>query len=742
MRLVLRQQLLTFFMRIILLVLVVLPLVSEAQFTYSLDQSIPVQRLDGTGIPLPWAGGLNAVQTNTMDLNHDGQDDLVLFDRMGNKVLTYLCSNGTYIYNPEFEAYFPKDILNWVLLRDFNCDGKKDLFTGDNLGIKVYVNESSPGDQPSWKRFLFSTGFPGSKSQVLLSKGFSSKINVQLNFDDLPSISDADGDGDLDIFTMRYVGSGEIEFHKNFSRERYGSCDSLDFERITQAWGNVRECGCGVFAFNGKDCGTGGRTKHAGGKSLLALDLDNNQQPELLFSEAECSRLFRLNNEGTTTAPIINSSSLYPASTPAGIINYAAPYFEDIDADGVKDLMVSSNLFVREFYNSDFANSNWFYKNIGTNSNPNFSLVQKNFLQAQMIDHGDNSVPALFDFDGDEDLDLFISVYNATNTRSPVYLYENVGNSSQPEFKLYTDDFLGFSFLSEFNRKIQFADINNDNTVDLVYTVTDANTGITQLHFIANKSQTGVDFQNPSVSTIDFQINRNENVFVFDVNADGKSDLLVGRSDGALELWTQTEPLTFTQADNEYLGLASSVLRQNISIAVADFDADGNVDLMYGDQTGIIKIIPDFRSVTNAESVAITNIVFNPLLSQYTEKNLGGRIWPTAANLFGSTRPSLVVGNALGGIHILNSEGPTLPNEPSIDVFPNPLRESQSLSIRIDRPATLEIFSLLGQRITNPIKLQPFALLQTEFPTLTHGLYVLKFTVGEKSYSRKLIIDR
>lgn len=729
-------------MRIVVLLLVVLPLVTEAQFTYSLDQSITVQRLDGTAIPMPWAGGLNAVQTNTMDLNDDGQDDLVLFDRMGNKVLTYLRSEGSFKYQPEFEVYFPKDILNWLLLRDFNCDGRKDIFTGDNLGIKVYLNETVTGSPLAWTRFLFSTGFAGNKSEVLLSKGFSSKINVQVQFDDLPSISDADGDGDLDIFTMRYVGSGEVEFHKNFSKERYGSCDSLDFERITQAWGNFRECGCGVFAFNGDDCSTGGRTKHAGGKSLLALDLNNNQQPELLFSEAECSRLFRLNNEGTTTSPVVNSSSVFPTSTPATIINYAAPFFEDIDADGVKDLMVSSNLFVREFFNSDFANSNWFYKNNGTNSNPNLTLVQKNFLQSEMIDHGDNSVPALFDFDADEDLDLFISVYNATTTRSPIHLYENIGNASQPEFKLYTDDFLGFSFLSEFNRKIQFADINNDNTVDLVYTVTDANSGITRLHFISNKSQTGLDFGDPTVSTVDFQLNRNENVFVFDVNEDGKSDLLVGRSDGALELWTQAEPLLFTETETEYLGLSSSVLRQNISIGVSDLDSDGKPDLMYGDQTGVIKIIPDFKNVTNAEDVALTNIVFNPLLAEYTEQNLGGRIWPTAANLFGSTRPSIVVGNVLGGIQILNSEGPTLPDAAAIDVYPNPLPESQLLSIRIDRPATLEIFSLLGQRVSDPIRLQPFTVLQTQVPTLTSGLYILKFSAGKKSYSRKLIIDR
>jgi hypothetical protein len=729
-------------MRVIFLSLLMLPLIAQAQFTYSLEQSVPVKRMDGTSLSMPWAGGLNAVQTNTMDLNHDGKDDLVLFDRMGNKVLTFIRSESSYAYNPEYEIFFPDEILNWVLLRDFNCDGRKDLFTGDNLGMKVYVNKTEGAGNPAWERFYFSTGFPGSKSAVLLSKGFSNKVNVQVQFDDLPSISDVDGDGDLDLFTMRYVGNGNVEFHKNFSKERYGTCDSLDFERITQSWGSVRECSCGKFAFNGQDCSSGGRTKHAGGKSLLALDLNNNGEPELLFSEAECSQLFQFSNQGTTLVPVVSSAVQFPTSTPATIITYPAPYFEDVDGDDKKDLMVSSNLFAREFLNSNFTSSNYFYKNTGTNSSPNFSLMQKDFLQSEMIDHGDNSVPALFDFDGDEDLDLFVSSHNGASVRSPVYVYENIGNAKQPDFKLYTDDLLGLSFQNDFNRKIQFADMNGDNTMDLVYTSTDGNSGITRLNFIANRSTSGIDFNNPSVTEITFQLNRNENVYVYDLSGDGKNDLLVGRSDGSLEFWTQTGQLTFSLTESEYLGLGPSVLRQNISIAVGDLDADGEPDLMYGDQTGVIKIIPEFRNVTNAEDVAVTNTVFNPIVENYIALNLGGRVWPTAANLFSSTRPSIVVGNALGGIHILNSEGPELPDSPDISVYPNPLDNTQSLKVRIDRPATLEIFSIVGQRISQPVRLQPFAVAEPVLPPLSSGIYVLKFSVGKKSYSKKLVIDR
>jgi hypothetical protein len=288
---------------------------------------------------MPWAGGLNAAHYNTMDLNQDGKDDLVLFDRTADKVMTFLQQDNQYLHAPDYESFFPDEITNWLLLRDFNCDGKKDIFTGDILGIKVYLNETDDAENPSWKQFLFYSGFTGPKSQVLLTKGFSGMINLQLQFDDLPSIGDADGDGDMDIFNVRFVGNGTVEYHRNFSVERYGTCDSLDFERQTQKWGDFVECSCGTFAFNGEECppSTGGRVQHAGGKSLLAIDTDGNSSLDLLFSEASCSRLSLLNNAGSVASPVINTAVSYPSQNPVNFLIYPAAFYEDLDFDGVKD---------------------------------------------------------------------------------------------------------------------------------------------------------------------------------------------------------------------------------------------------------------------------------------------------------------------------------------------------------------------------------------------------------------------
>src|SRR5690606_26054989 len=81
----------------------------------------------------PWSGGLNTPQFSTIDLNKDGREDLFIFDRMLRKVYTYLAvqegGQWRYTYAPEYEAMFPEELENWVLLRDYNCDGLKDIFT-------------------------------------------------------------------------------------------------------------------------------------------------------------------------------------------------------------------------------------------------------------------------------------------------------------------------------------------------------------------------------------------------------------------------------------------------------------------------------------------------------------------------------------------------------------------------------------------------------------------------------------
>ncbi|MFN8337230.1 MAG: T9SS type A sorting domain-containing protein [Cyclobacteriaceae bacterium] len=730
-------------MRALGFLLLFLPALASAQFLYELDQSIAVTGEGSVPLKSPWSGGLNAVQVSTMDLNHDAKEDLVIFERMGDLVLTFLQQDGEYVHAPEYEVLFPEGITNWLLIRDFNGDGLKDIFTGDALGVKVYVNKTQTGGQLTWQPFLFFS--ETSKGPLLLTKK-TSKAPLQMSYDDLPSIVDADGDGDLDIFSMDFPGESRIEFHQNFSMERYGSRDSLEFERVTLGWAGVRECTCGVFAFNSSTCPSSGREDHAGGKSLFAFDADNDGDIDMLFAEAACDQLFLFENESGDSNPanaVVNSAVPYPETF--SMVNYANPYREDLDFDGITDLIISPNLFFREFNETNFKQSVWFYKNIGTNSVPSYAAADKDFLQGDMLDVGDNAVPAFFDVDGDGDQDMFIGCYiNHAYEAASVYFFENTGSPTEPQFEFVTDDFLSLSARGHVNIKPKFADMNGDTKQDLVFT---AQTGtVTQLYYILNTGTTAADFSG-SVTTTGFTVLwREENITPADVNQDGLTDLIVGRLNGALDYWRNTGTASspaFTLQQANYLNLTSSVLRQSPSVATGDLNNDGKDELIYGDQTGKVTVIGNYREAADA-SESKTNIVYNSTLDDYIAQNLGGRIWPTIANLYSFPKPEIVTGNILGGLHILKNRFPTtgLPeetSEPVISVYPNPVSQTQLLTVEVDAPARFQVITALGQPVGPAVQLGPNQPFRQPVDQLK-GVYLLKFDIRGKTYGRKIVI--
>jgi len=92
--------------------------------------------VSGKWIDNPWVGGLKACQFSELDLNLDGTRDLFIFDRLGNRIVTFI-NDGTvgtvdYRHAPQYQSKFP-DIQNWALTADYNCDGKMDLFIMGNV---------------------------------------------------------------------------------------------------------------------------------------------------------------------------------------------------------------------------------------------------------------------------------------------------------------------------------------------------------------------------------------------------------------------------------------------------------------------------------------------------------------------------------------------------------------------------------------------------------------------------------
>src|SRR5690606_11049253 len=91
-------------------------------------------------LPTPFAGGINSAQIQQIDLNGDHREELVVWDKNAANLLVFEVIEGQYVHRPMLQYAFPSDINGFLILEDFDGDGKKDLFTSSPFGIKVYKN--------------------------------------------------------------------------------------------------------------------------------------------------------------------------------------------------------------------------------------------------------------------------------------------------------------------------------------------------------------------------------------------------------------------------------------------------------------------------------------------------------------------------------------------------------------------------------------------------------------------------
>lgn len=695
--------------------------VSGQQISFSLRTDIPVTGPEGP-LAHAWNGGLDAPQVNRTDLDGDGIREVILFDRATFQISVYSASGDGWEYRPELADVFPPDLNHWMLLRDFNGDGKEDLFTSSPLGMTVYVNISE-GDNIRWR--LYHSRAPG--PSPLMTTGFSGIINLQVNATDIPDISDIDDDGDLDVLVFRFTGNSSVEWHRNMAVELTGTLDSMQFVRETQRWGNFEECNCGEFALGGTACAPqSGKVLHEGGKSLLVLDWDGDGDKDALISEETCSELYLLTSEN---GEMVSVSTIDRQSMP-----FPAAYLEDVTGDEIPDLVLASNLNTSTNIPFDFSQTFKVYPNRGTTVMPDFAPDAISFIQEEMLDAGSGASVALHDIDRDGDQDLFISSRFTAYDDPPhatIRLYENTGSQTLPEYVFRENDFAGLSTLDLINLQIQFRDINRDGTPDLLF-LGDNLQGQRRLYAI--EAEDGAYSGSPYVLFDQF--------LPFDsfsmnlVDDDAVWDLLVARASGQVDYYRGDyveQSLQLSLEQFQFLGLDNDPFRTRGRLLITDVDGDGQKDAVYTYGNGEIQWSPGFSIDEPA--------VFQPLpTDEPAPQEFGSFLWLEPIVLNGDGI-SFIAGTGRGGLYLFEIAGGTGP-EADFLVYPNPvsLNEGGVLYIRNPQPAAFSIVNLLGQEVrafsTVPSGTNPLAL-----GTLHPGMYILVGRQGgEVIFSQRIVI--
>ena len=646
----------------------------------------PTVRIGAETLKFPWMGGLTASQIAEMDVNGDGTTDLLVFDKTENHLMVLLRTrlpSGEVVHTPapEYADLFPP-IWYWMVLGDLEGDGDPDLFTSSNGGVRVYENVGSIG-QPLFR-------LRSNNLETMWDFGFRAGMLV-LN-SDLPGIADLDGDGDLDIISFDNFDIGKATYYRNMSVERYGRPDSLDFLVVSRCWGRFEEnqTNSNIQIGLTGSCfpplpvpGVLARPMHMG-STITPMNADGDSLVDILLGDVESRYLKYLRNGGSRdTARITQVFDSFPAyDIVSDVPSFCAGFLVDVDLDGRKDLLVAPG----DYYFSRLKNHLWYYKNQSVNARDSFRLQRTNYLTGDQIHFGTGAAPLVADLDGDGKPELLIA-HESTLQYGVIHLYRNSGSVLQPIWEAYDTLFLRTDTLSLRRIRMASGDLNGDGRTDLLlghedgnlYYYNNTSTGTGSFSFGLQSTAFGPTDAGPAVAPE-----------LYDLNADGKADLILGTRDGRLRLYlnqgTGQIPL-FTLTDPEWGQVNTTEFFTGYAVPrVTDLNRNGQIDLVVGSERGRLFFYPDVSLQAGARWSESPRSIYSSINGTSDSSRLGRFVCPAPANLNADSLPDLLVGSFRGGVTTLYNQGASLgfgPNRvilPKIDItlIPNPAISGQT----------------------------------------------------------------
>jgi PKD repeat protein len=408
------------------------------------------------------------------DLDGDGDLDLCLGNDIGTIILYRNTGNRT---SPQWTLVGPiKDAVGNMIDVGYNSipvfarvDGDQDLdlLIGEYNGTVILYQNTGSKSSPKWSL----------QGPVMDAGG----APVDAGIHSSPALADIDGDGDLDLFVGEHTG--KLFFYENsgtkaapswvFRSSKYSFVGSDSYARA--AAGDLDGDGdldllvgdgLGKLFLYWNDVGGGLPSWTPAGfaldKSGNAVAVSNNSSPALADIDGDGDLdllvggwdgnvvLFR--NTGSKTSPQWTLVGPLTDATAAVIdVGYhSAPVLGDLDGDGDLDLLVG-----------DYNGRVFFYRNDGSPTSAIWTAAGPLTAGGLNIAVYYSAVPALFDPDGDGDLDLLVG-----ESDGKVLFYRNVGDAHAPVWELQPSEYSSINLQSWGTPA--FADIDKDGDDDLL----------------------------------------------------------------------------------------------------------------------------------------------------------------------------------------------------------------------------------------------------------------------------------
>ena len=680
---------------------------------------------NGVQLPAGFAGGLNTPQFSTADLNNDGIDDLVVFDRSGDVVLTFL-NAGTpgevsYSYAPDYACFFPK-LTDYALMRDFNQDGAADIFcTSLDPGSQEIQVFQGYFEDNTLKFTSYHFNYPNCDYCNPLQVWYPDQDqpgewnNLLIAPTDIPAVDDIDGDGDLDILTFDPAG-GHVWFVQNRSVELGFGLDSLKYQLVDRCWGRFYEsglvaCQCDLSSSaavcsNGLTGQVEERSERHPGSTLMTYDQEGDGDKEIVLGDVSFDCLNQLSNGGSASAAWMTAQDEgFPSySTPLVLFTFPAAFYLDADNDGKRDMVVSPN---NRNIGEDQKNA-WFYKNTAATGHQ-FELQSKTLIVGGMLDLGSTTHPAFADVNADGLEDLVVGTYGyftpQSSVNARVYLLLNTGTATEPAFTLTDNDWLQFSEFTpdNFDFSPTFGDIDGDGDQDLIVGHNDGG-------FFCYRNSAGPGV--PMNLSRDFDpMWQNMDVVglvaaptLFDLTGDGLLDLIAGERNGNINLFTNvggpSNPVYPTTPSIQKLGFVDTRLTgEAVGFSTPSFiPTPTGLLLVSGSNSGQLETYRNFN-------LADTFDLVDPMWGNVDE---GARTHPAFADLDNDGILEMVVGNLRGGLSLFTTTlvdcSTVATHQPAaaelqIRVSPNPARDFVQLDVQPYSHYSWRALNTIGQEI-------------------------------------------
>ncbi|MEO1624406.1 MAG: FG-GAP-like repeat-containing protein [Bacteroidota bacterium] len=683
----------------------------------------------------PLTGGLAMPQFSNYDLDRDGMDDLLVFDRIGTKWLPFLKNptTGEYKYAPQYESIFPK-LTNFALLKDFDGDGIRDIFTsyselGAQASILVYKGYEEDGRR--WfENFEYNSGDP--EEPILECHAF-----------DIPAFEDINGDGDLDLMFFPTVGL-HIYYYENQSIEMGYGLDSIIYQLTDNCWGRIayglNNIELDVCEDSIRSGGASSRTGVCLGSLLLAIDKDGDGDKDVLFSALTDTYLSLLLQD---QARVYETDREFIVDDMGELPYFPAAFLVHINEDELPDLCVSSNRQA-EVLSGSTEDRFLYFVNTGTAQQPSFELQDESFLVRQSLDEGFRSSIATLDYNHDGLTDIVI----AGNYGNPFYtyksslvLYENIGTPSSPAYRLVDTD---FGRLDQFNFKAihpTFGDVDQDGDDDLLI-----GTYLGNLHYFENvaaSNRAPIYRFIPSLLD-DFKTSFYSRPQLVDLDGDGKKDVLLGSSNGPIS-WLKNESIPGSPSfslKQENLGelYQGTFGIESCPFVFANPSGQGQ-SLLVGTKDGSIDYYPEFHTQAG--------VAYQLATPQYGGIQVGTAPTPHLADLNADGQLELLLGNERGGLNIYSQDISLSSQQTATDatafaiIYPNPADDWIKIELKSGEleNITISLVNSIGQKTLSLQNLHPtHKPINIDTRSLSPGIYVCNISTKNFQFSQKLLI--